>query len=285
MDNLSKIFLNTSKFALEARKIFGIPLKQENKTNNYDIGIITATAEEFNSIVSLIDNCDELNESFNDSIIYYYGTINTNSGLKSIIIPYPISMGVEASVSTTSKMLSNFKFNYVFMVGICAGNKNVTNIGDVIVAEKSLNYNEIVEVQRQDKGTRKKFRQNADSIDRNLKARLSLFSKKIDFKKFKSEYIESGIFNNPLKCHIGLLVSGSSLLRSDKKIKEINEDYHGIKGMDMETNGFYFTLSHSRKELQPKFVSIKSVSDFGDSTTHKASGEKKIGRASCRERV
>ena len=62
---------------------------------------------------------------------------------------------------------------------------------------------------------------------------------------------------------------------TSRGIKEINEDYHGIKGMDMETNGFYFTSSHSLKDMKPKFVSIKSVSDFGDSTSHKLSGEQR----------
>lgn len=275
MNSLSEIFLKSSNFANEARTILGTTKQIDEQKKSFDIGIITATDEEFNIVIGFIQNCEELNVSLNDSIIYYHGTIETNSKNLSVVVPYPISMGVEAAVSTTSKILSNFTFQYLFMVGICAGNKNVTNIGDIIIADKSLNYNEIVEVQKEDKEAKKKFRQNADSIDRNLKSRLSLFAKKIDLATLKSKYKENEIFEKPLNCHIGLMVTGSSLLRSDKKIKEINEDYHGIKGMDMETNGFYFTASHSLKESKPKFVSIKSVSDFGDSTNHKISGEKR----------
>lgn len=45
--------------------------------------------------------------------------------------------------------------------------------------------------------------------------------------------------------------------------------------MDMETQGFYFSASNSFKNLLPKYVSIKSVSDYGDSTKHKLSGEER----------
>ncbi|MGJ8666618.1 MAG: hypothetical protein ACSHW7_09650 [Patiriisocius sp.] len=275
MTDINQILINASKFGEEARKILGTSIETSVNKLDFDIGILTATDEEFNSVVELLDECKELNEDLNDATIYYQGSISTANGIKKIILPYPISMGVEAVVSTTSKMLTQFKLKYLFMVGICAGNKNISNIGDIIIAEKSLNYNEIVEVQKQDKETKKKFRQNADSIDKNLKSRLSLFSKQIDLITIKSEYENHSDFVKPLKCHIGLMVSGSSLLRSDIKIKEINEDYHGIKGMDMETNGFYFTSAHSLKDSKPKFVSIKSVSDFGDSTNHKLSGEER----------
>ncbi|RMA67683.1 5'-methylthioadenosine/S-adenosylhomocysteine nucleosidase family protein [Ulvibacter antarcticus] len=275
MIEITQILVNASKFGKEAREILGSPKIVSSPELYFDIGIITATDEEFNSFVVLLEECEEFNTDLNDSTIYYEGKISTNNGVKKIILPYPISMGVEAVVSTTSKLLTQFNLKYLFMVGICAGNKNVTNIGDVIIAEKSLNYNEIVEVQKEDKDVKKKFRQNADSIDKNLKSRLSLFTKQIDLPKIKGKYKDNSDFTKPLKCHIGLMVSGSSLLRSDSKIKEINEDYHGIKGMDMETNGFYFTSSHSLKDSKPKFVSIKSVSDFGDSTNHKLSGEKR----------
>ena len=65
------------------------------------------------------------------------------------------------------------------------------------------------------------------------------------------------------------MVTGSSLVRSESKIAEINETYHNIKGLDMETHGFYYAARNTFDDYQPYFVSIKSVSDFGDNTKHK----------------
>lgn len=275
MVEILEILQKSSKFAEEARSLFKTPKSSFSNNYKYDIGIVTATEEEFYAVIRKIDDCKELEENINDSTIYYHGKIKVKNSSLSALIPFPHSMGIESAVSTTSKMLSNFTFDYLFMVGICAGNKNVTNIGDVIIAEKSLNYNEVVEIQKESASEKIKFRQNADSIDKNFKSRLSIFIKKVDLEKIKSNFPNNQIFEKPLKCHIGLMVTGSSLLRNDEKINEINRDYHGLKGMDMETNGFYFTVSHSLKKLQPKFVAIKSVSDFGDSTKHKISGEER----------
>ncbi len=56
---------------------------------------------------------------------------------------------------------------------------------------------------------------------------------------------------------------------------EINESYHGVKAMDMETYGMYFAASNSNRDKLPLFVSMKAVSDFGDETSFKVSREKR----------
>lgn len=186
-----------------------------------------------------------------------------------------MSMGMEATITLTTKVLTYFNPDYIFMVGICAGNKNVAKVGDIIIAEKSLNYNEIVETEKKDDTTVKKFMQNADSIDRKLKTRLTLFSRKSIIEEIRQSYKDVSDFPKELTCQIGLMVTGSSLMRSDTKIQEINSAYHNVKGLDMETHGFYYAASNTFNDRKPLFVSIKSVSDFGDNTNHKVSSAKR----------
>ncbi|HRI34706.1 MAG TPA: hypothetical protein PLD02_13220 [Saprospiraceae bacterium] len=110
--------------------------------------------------------------------------------------------------------------------------------------------------------------QNTDSINKNFKSRLAIFSRSDIIKNIKNEYSNKSEMPIDLTCHIGLMVTGSSLIRSSIHMAEINQSYHGVKGLDMETHGFYYAASHS-KNSAPYFVSIKSVSDFGDDTNHK----------------
>lgn len=271
MEKLRTICLNTALFAKEAREIFGLSKSIPTNKALFDIAILTASNDEFDSIKSLLEECHEIEGPNNDSTIYYAGLIQAPKKIYKVVLPFPQSMGIEAAVCITTKIINHYNPAFLVMTGVCAGNKNITNIGDIVIAEKSVNYNNVVEIDKTGKDSRKKFMQNADSINKNLKSRLSLYSRSKHINEIHDNYTEKEKFPKELKCHIGLVVTGSSLVRSAPKIKEINEDYHGVIAMDMETHGFYYTSSNSVNLSTPNFVSIKGVSDFGDDTVHKVS--------------
>lgn len=271
---LKKLMGNSISFEIEAKEIFGINPKKSKilkKSSEIKVAVITSSKDEFKSVSSQFDNLTEIPNEDDDSIIYYSGDLIFGTKKINIILPYPISMGIEASVSITTKILTYYNPSYIFMVGICAGNKNVTKIGDIILAEKSINYNEIVEIEKEGKEINKKFMQSAESIKKNLKSRLSLLSTEEVLDSIRKSYKYLEKVNYTLTCHVGLMVTGSSLLRSSQKISDLNKSYHNIKGMDMETHGFYFAANNTFNDKTPYFVSIKSVSDFGDETNHKLS--------------
>jgi nucleoside phosphorylase len=271
MKELFEITQKALAFEKEAHELFGTNIlknKSSNKISNFDIAVITASLDEFDSIKGLLSEFSEI-KTTNDNHMFYSGKLKGKSGLLNVVLPVPISMGIEACVSVTTKTLTYYNPKYIFMVGICAGNKKVTKIGDIIIAEKALNYNQIVEIEKKDASTVKKFMQNADSINTKLKTKLKLFSRSKIISEIKKSYRDSEIIISPLYCKVGLMVTGSSLIRSESKINEINESYLNVLGLDMETHGFYFTSCNTFDNKQPYFVSIKSVSDFGDNTNHK----------------
>ena len=273
ISDILDIIKRSNEFSKEVKNEFPIRLNEKSAVFKCDIALLTATPREFEVLTSLLDEVKELIIENNDSLIYYTARINSQNKSFSIIVPYPVSMGLESAVSSTTKTITHFSPSLIIMCGICAGNKNVTKIGDLIIAEKTVNYSNVVEIESSEKGAKKKFMQNADSINKNLKARLTLFanSKAINLITDKMELPP----NLQPKCHLGLMVTGNSLLRSDEKMKEINDSYHGVKGMDMETHGLYFAASNSNKENIPLYASMKAVSDFGDETNHKISAEKR----------
>ena len=116
---------------------------------------------------------------------------------------------------------------------------------------------------------------NVSSINGNLKNRLELFSKSKSLKAIKDAFPLQDKIETTLNCHIGLLVTGSTLIRSNKIIDEINSTYLGVKGLDMETYGLYYASTVVFNDYAPNFVSIKSVSDFGDDSFHTLSAKER----------
>lgn len=269
MKDLIKLFKETSSWAEKSGWKSNPYVNQHSLlVKEFDIGIIPSTIDEFEALQSQIRSFEEFETDLDDSTLYYSGVVESKRGKSNVIVPYPIAMGIEGAVCNSTKIINSFHPKYLFMIGVCAGNKNVANIGDLVIAEKSLNYNKVVEINKSDGDSRKKYMQSADPINKNLKAKLSRFFTPQILQKIKESFSEQEKFEKPLKKHVGLMVTGSSLLRSNEKIREINESYHNVKGFDMETCGFYFTSAHSANTV-PKFVSIKGISDFGDSTNHK----------------
>jgi nucleoside phosphorylase len=234
----------------------------------YDIGIITATHDEFEAVKNVLQEVVEVILENNDSVIYFKGIVKNSKRDLVVILPYPQNMGMTSTSSITTKLLL-FNPKIVFMIGIAAGNKNTTKIGDILIADQSIDYNEVVDIKKKDGNTSVKFMQNANSINTQLKTKLGITSKqKSILKTIKEEYRNSSKISNDLKCHIGLIVTGSSLLRNQDKFDNIISSYHGVIGLDMETHAVYYTCCNNFKDKNPLFVSIKSVSDFGDNDSN-----------------
>src|SRR5690606_23250551 len=112
---------------------------------------------------------------------------------------------------------------------ICAGIKSISNVGDIVIAEKTIDYNEVVEIENGDQTVRMKFMNNVLGISSTIKSKCQLF---INQFKFPYEDIKANYnYSAKLKCHIGLMATGSSLLRNSEKVKQLNKDYHNLKGV------------------------------------------------------
>lgn len=278
MLEFKSIIRSCKEFKKEAIELLGTGqslFEFEENHGIYDIVIITATADEFESIKTVLNNVKPVVFNQNDATIYYHGIVEGKTKTLKVLIPFPYSMGLEAVSALSTKVISKFRPRYIFMAGICAGNKNLCKIGDVVIAEKSLNYHGIVEIERKDQTRDKKFMHNLCSINGHLKNKLELFAKSNLIKSIQENYPNSDKINTNLSVHIGLLITGSSLMRSETQMMEINSTYTGVKGLDMETYGLYYSATQVYNDYAPNFLSIKSVSDFGDNSNHKLSTQER----------
>jgi nucleoside phosphorylase len=232
-----------------------------------DIVIICATQDEFNSFKNILRDFNRI-DIVNDSTLYYKGYIQGINDTFSVILPVPSDMGIATAAIVTTKCINQFRPRFLFMVGIAAGIKASTKVGDVIIADQALNYNEVIEIENADQSTRTKYMHNTISISPNLRSRFSMFLNSNNVNDI-SEHSSLKELNRKARFHIGTMVSGGSLIRSKERIKQLVRDYHNIKGIDMETYGVYKAVYSFDYDNVPDFISIKSVSDFGDNDTHK----------------
>src|SRR5688500_16175556 len=108
-------------------------------------------------------------------------------------------MGVASASIHATKSIINFSPTYLFMVGICAGIKAVTNIGDIVIAEKTIDYNEVVEIENSDSSIRTKFMNNVVDMPSTIKSKCLLFSANY---KFDNDYIKLNFnYQNDFRCH------------------------------------------------------------------------------------
>jgi nucleoside phosphorylase len=246
-----------------SKKVFS---EVTNSFHNCDIIILSSTQQEFDSIFNILEE-PLIIKIENDSSIYYKGYIKGYSTDYSIVVPVPTDMGIATAAIITTKCISIFKPKYIIMSGIAAGIKSICKIGDVIIGDKAINYNEVVEIENPDSTVRLKYMQNTISISSHLKSRLYLFLKSSDANKISNHELLKQL-SRKISFHFGMIVTGSGLIRNNQRITQLTSDYHNIKGLDMETYGMYKAVEQSLKTNQPEFISIKSVSDFGDSKKH-----------------
>ena len=250
----------------------GISIKNNDKKNdNFLIGIITATTQEFNAVKSFLYKESMLPTQSDDSQIYYKGYFSKEDKRLNIILTQTHHQGIAAATNTTSKMILRFKPDIVVMLGHAAGNKNIhkkLNIGDILICSSSVDYEQVTYYETtQNPEIKKKSRKNQISADSTILKLVSDFCSSKKLAEIKESYKNSNKFDSPLQSKTGLLISGDALARSENWFKEIVGDNTGTIGLDMETYGFYYAAEHTLFKNKPYYISIKSVSDYGSHNT------------------
>src|SRR5690554_2978124 len=122
IDEILDLIKQTTQFSKEMKAEFPVRLIEKPALFKCDVAIMTATPQEFDAIIELLENVNELDIENNDSLIYYTATLNTNGKNINVVMPFPVGMGLEAAVISTTKIITHFSPGLIIMSGICAGN-------------------------------------------------------------------------------------------------------------------------------------------------------------------
>jgi nucleoside phosphorylase/CheY-like chemotaxis protein len=232
-------------------------------STKFDIGIICALENpELKAVLELPCNWKTF-ELENDPNIYHEGSISTINGNTFRLIACSINkMGMQATASVSSMIISKFTVKYLFMTGICAGIKGKDlNFGDIIIAENLTDYGSGKMLENASGDFIFKPEPHQFPTDQNLISKINNFIRSNgELLKIQSDY-KGTESKTILKAKIGPVASGSYVVASKSLIENIAEPNRKLLAIDMEGYGLYLAC-HYFNQTKPLY--IKSVCDFGD---------------------
>lgn len=226
-------------------------------TNDFDLVFITALEEEAQPIID--------DDEFDWGITSLFGLEEINlrtcevivdGKKKKLALTILPRMGLVSSSIVTTKLNEILKPKMVIMSGICAGIEDEVKLGDLIIADLSWEWQT---------GKWKGQDFNIEPYQLSPSPELINFSRRVNENDYLDSLWKETILKRPdqmPKLHIGPIVSGSSVIANAGMMDSLKKQHRKLLGLDMEIFGVYAACHHSK--IQPKFLAIKSVCDYGN---------------------
>lgn len=194
--------------------------------------------------------------------LYWEGDVVTEKGTIRVVAGYSWQMGLTAAAVLTGKFINEFSPKLIAMTGICAGFEDSINLGDVIVATQSWEW-QGGKIKDGPEGPTlfaapEPYRAS-QSIITNLRSLSSdkSFSSKITRDVYPQDVGETWAV------HYGPIVSGLSVVASSTVMAEAQQQHRKMLGLEMEAYAIYAAADLNAHEC--KRVVLKGVCDFGSS--------------------
>jgi nucleoside phosphorylase len=228
-----------------------------NSTYDYDVCVLTALADpELKAVLSVWKPIILSEEFLTCGVIAKLGTITCGVNQKKIVFTHLPQMGLVAATHTTEALLQKFKPRVLIMTGICGGFSDKVNVGDVVVADKSWDWQS---GKWADNGILLPAPDSKDA-SRDLVALVRNIEPKL------IQFLSSFQGNTPKtipKLVIEPMVSGSSVVASTDIQQAFRNQHRKMAAVDMECYGVYYA-AYMTTAPSPKVICIKSVSDLAD---------------------
>lgn len=174
----------------------------------------------------------------------------------------------DASRVTTSSILA-FKPKMVIMVGICAGKKGETNLGDIVIANGTFDYS-LGKLKSMNDGNGDSIsvlqhRPYHSKVDENLDEFLMLMkdvgTAAQETLNIKCEYTGPDKTTRANKIHVTEMASGPWVVDTEAVFDDIENTIHSkAYVLDMEAYG----VSHAADELKTPWLIVKAVQDYAN---------------------
>ncbi|AIO45992.1 hypothetical protein K6Y76_02025 [Burkholderia cenocepacia] len=232
-------------------------------TPEVDVAIVTALLQPELSEVLRLDYGWKDRRFADDPTAYHFGVIPRADRPLAVVAATAQRKGMPSSAALAAKMVERFRPKYLVMLGICAGVKGKTNLGDVIVADPSW-----------DCGSGK----HAESADGSavflaapyqhpLEPQISQLANELGSKAETKQVIANAWGDRPapanLKIRIGPMASGAAVLATSRAIFPIANQNRELIAVEMEAYAVMAAADYGRKP-SPIPIVIKSVCDFAD---------------------
>src|SRR5216683_2480501 len=241
----------------------------EKHTLSFDVCVVCALPEEIKAFLKVTQQqCEGAIEerlSSRHGYSYRFATIKNNKGKSlNLHISWLPRYGPQEMTLHLSRILEECQPRIAIMTGICAGDAEHVELGDLVVDERTFTYDN-------GKFTLDEHGRSIhlhDTLTYQLSANILQFLGLFDewkplVARLKRPLYPSGQRKRrKITCHIRAMASGSAV-RADNPFEDIRAPVRGTVAIDME--GAAFGLVMSRHPLIPWLV-VKGVCDYADRT-------------------
>lgn len=221
-----------------------------------DIVIIVAVPNEKDGVYNAfgIPRSIQRNVSMMDK--YKFGYVQFEHAGQNIALLIQPSMGMTQSASLTTRAILGLRPKLVAMVGICAGRKNKTNLGDIVVASSVYDYTA-------GKKYIDRFGPRPQSYPVDTPISEFICASVIDNHELMGKIIDGYQGEKPhhqIQIHFKPLASGTAVVDDPGIMEEIVKNQDDLVGIDMEA----YALAVAANILRTKWMIIKTVQDYAD---------------------
>lgn len=236
----------------------------------FDVCIVCALPEEVKAFLEIAqeycENTLEERISSRHQYSYRFVTLKNNKDEPlNLHISWPPRYGPQEMTLHLARVLEECQPRMAIMTGICAGDSQQVQLGDLVVAERTFTYDN-GKFTRDEQGRSVHLH---DTMTYQLDANILQFLGLFDGWKPLVASLERPLSQpeqRPTTCHIKAMASGSAV-RTDHPFEEIQVPVRGTVAIDME--GAALGLVMSRHPLI-RWLVVKGVCDYADQTKNNA---------------
>ncbi len=250
------------KESLKALVTQATTLADRKPSFEVDICFVCALrAPEYQAVLALEGTTWEAEQVLAGHTLFKRGHIVRLGKKLSVVAAHSKSMGMVAACHLTQLLIDNFHPRTLVMTGFCGGLPGEVEMGDVIIAEKSWDW-------QSGKWTDTGFEQAPDQKEGSNE--LIALAKSLEFDAL--DIMKACIAHkNPgtvPKFRVGPMLSGSAVVTDEQLHAMFAAQHRKAIAVDMECYGVYYAAFYA-EEPRPLFLCIKTVADLSGASKGK----------------
>ena len=245
--------------AIRSMTLFSERVEASAEAYNYDICVLNALrSPELQAVYESWPLTLGEEHTVRKNISCRTGTLQVNGVGRRIVCGHLPQMGPIAATHGATALLAEFRPRLLLMTGICGGFSDVVRLGDVLVAEKSWDWQAGKWKEDGTLASASDQRDAAPDLVAHARATESALTSHYDAYTGRKPKVSPRLV-------VGPLVTGSSVVASKDIQKVFRGQHRKMAGVDMECYGIYYA-AENHPGAAPRTLCIKAVSDLANRT-------------------
>ena len=255
------------------QKEWRYPPVNDGNTFHTTLGVVVGLEDvELESILRLDPSFAPV-EVRHDPTRYFRGIISEGQRYVDVVVAAAPKMGLVNAAIVSTRLIETFRPKYLAMSGICAGVRDNTGLGDILVADPCFDWASgkiVTNKEGEEDFLSAPYPWRLDSSLRSIAKDLSRDQQWLDSVYLKWEGSRP---DHKTEIKIEAVASGGSVLQRKATVDAIKLQHKNLIGVEMEAYAV-FTAAALASLPRPTVIVAKSVCDFGDE--HKSNNVQKF---------